>query len=270
MQKFFNRVEVKEGYTPVVRQNNIFKHIGEFGILRLTGGRSFKEICLEHETTLVVLSGTCSVSAGDKTWEDIGSRRTVFDGLPTALYVPPGIQYSVISEDVEIGVCKVRCRANSGTPVLITPDKVKVMQVGRDNWSREVRIMIGPDSPAQKMIIGETLNPPGNWSGTPPHKHENDNLPEESLHEELYYFRTDKPQGWGIERLYSSERNINEFIYLQNNTVTFMPWGYHQIVASPGYTLYYLFFLAGNGTKLAGFEDRQHNWIKNMVMSEGS
>jgi 5-deoxy-glucuronate isomerase len=146
--------------------------------------------------------------------------------------------------------------------MIIRPEQVKVMQVGRDNWSREVRIIIGPESPSVNMIVGETLNPPGNWSGTPPHKHEGNEARNESLHEELYYFSTDKPQGWGIERLYSPERGVNELIYLKNNIVTFMPWGYHQIVSAPGYTLYYLFFLAGNGKGLSGYEDPDHNWIK--------
>jgi 5-deoxy-glucuronate isomerase len=123
-------------------------------------------------------------------------------------------------------------------------------------------MIIGPDSPSVNMLVGETINPPGNWSGTPPHKHEGDKLQGESLHEELYYFRTDKPQGWGIERFYSPEKGINELIYLKENIVTFMPWGYHQIVAGPGYTLYYLFFLAGEGKNLSTFEDKEHCWIR--------
>ncbi len=88
---------------------------------------------------------------------------------------------------------------------------------------------MGPDSPSVNIILGETLNPPGNWSGTPPHKHEIDDLSRESLHEEVYYFRTDKPQGWGIERIYSPERGVNDLLFLQNNSVTFMPWGYTRL-----------------------------------------
>ena len=118
--------------------------------------------------------------------------------------------------------------------------------------------------------MGETVNPPGNWSGTPPHKHEVNDLPEESLHEELYYFKTDKPQGWGIQRTYSPSRGLNKLINLENNTITVMPYGYHQIVAGPGYTLYYLFFLAGKGNDLCPYEDPQHNWIakQNNIIEE--
>lgn len=262
MKKFFKNATLNEGYNVIANRDNGFNYIDEFGVLKLTDNKSFSETCVRHETALVILSGTCSVAAGNREWRDIGKRNTPFEGLPVAVYIPPGIKYSVTSSNSEIGICKTMCESGVSEPVLITPDMVKVMQVGKDNWSREVRIILGPGSPAKKIIVGETINPPGNWSGTPPHKHENDNLPEESLHEELYFFKTDKPHGWGIERLYSPERNINELIYLKDNTVTFMPWGYHQIVAAPGYTLYYLFFLAGTGTQLVGYEDREHNWIK--------
>lgn len=262
MERFYNREEIKKGYNKIVGRGERFKFIDEFGILRLGDGDSFSETSPECETALIILKGSCSVTAGNITFEDIHGRETIFSGLTNSVYIPPGINYSVTGRGVEIGVCKALCRPYDGEAELITPDRVKVMQVGSDNWSREVRIMIGPNTAGKNMIVGETVNPPGNWSGTPPHKHEKDSLPEESLHEELYYFRTDKPQGWGIERFYSPERNINDLIYLQDNIVTYMPWGYHQIVAGPGYTLYYLFFLAGKGNTLTGYEDPDHNWIK--------
>ncbi len=122
-------------------------------------------------------------------------------------------------------------------------------------------MIIGPEGPSQNLLLGETLNPPGNWSGTPAHKHEQARPPDESCHEELYYFKIDKPQGFGIQKFYSPERGVDELISITDGTVTFMPWGYHQIVAGPGYTLYYLFFLSGQGKKLAGVPDQNHCWI---------
>jgi 5-deoxy-glucuronate isomerase len=124
-----------------------------------------------------------------------------------------------------------------------------------------VRTVIPPKGFSKNLILGETLNPPGNWSGTPPHRHEVNNLPQESLHEELYYFRTNKPESWGIQRSYSPQRGINEFIPIENHTITLIPNGYHQIVAGPGYWLYYLFFLAGVGNNLCGAPDPEHKWI---------
>ncbi len=263
MNKFSDRVEVNSGYNSVVDRDTKLSFIEKFGILKLESNGSYNDIAPDHETALIIYNGKCTVKAGESIFENIGGRKSVFDGLPTAVYIPPGKEYTINNGDAEIGICKAKCEAFDGKPALITTEQVKIMHPGNGNWSREVRLILGPDSVAQKMILGETINPPGNWSGYPPHKHENDNLPAESLHDELYLFKTDKPQGWGIERIYSPERDVNEFIYLQNNTVTYMPWGYHPIVAAPGYNLYYMFFLAGDQTVLGQFEDPEHSWIKN-------
>jgi 5-deoxy-glucuronate isomerase len=48
---------------------------------------------------------------------------------------------------------------------------------------------------------------------------------------------------------------------LQDHSLSFMPWGYHQVAAAPGYTLYYSFFLAGKGKSLTGYTDPDHSWI---------
>lgn len=255
------RTDIKGGYNQIVSSGEGFRFIDEFGILHLLDSDSFEGNSQNQETALLILSGRCTVQAGDSTWEDVGERQSVFDGKPTAVYIPPNHQYSIKGQNTEIAICKGRCEAE-GQPAIVRPSEVKIMQVGRDNWHREVRVILGPNSSNQAMIVGETLNPPGNWSGTPPHKHEIDKPPHESIHEELYYFKTDKPQGWGMQRIYSPERNINELIFLEDGMTTFIPWGYHQVVAAPGYTLYYLFFLAGPHTNLCGHEDPDHNWIK--------
>lgn len=263
MNKFHDSVDVKPGYNPALDKDAGLKFIDGFGVLKLQDNGSHQDMAPEHETALIIYSGTCTVKAGEKVFENIGGRKSVFDGLPTAVYIPPGVEYSIDGSDAELGICKAKCEPFDGEPVLVTPEQVKIVNAGKDNWSREVRLILGPDSVAQKLILGETINPPGNWSGYPPHRHENDNLPTESLHDELYLFKTDKPQGWGIERIYSPERDVNEFVYLKNNTITYMPWGYHPIVAAPGYTLYYMFFLAGDQTVLGQFEDPDNSWIKN-------
>ncbi|MBN3040092.1 MAG: 5-deoxy-glucuronate isomerase [Candidatus Omnitrophica bacterium] len=263
MSRFHEQVVLNQGFNKIVKADKGFKFINTFSILKLDEENSYDDFDTDKEAALVILSGSCTLTSGSNTWPGLGKREDVFSGLPTCIYIPPDNKYSISSKKAEVAVCKTFCsEAHTRSITIINPEDVKINQVGRDNWSREVRIMIGPKSLSKNMIIGETLNPAGNWSGTPAHRHEKDNLPHESLHEELYYFKTDKPQGWGIERIYSKERNINELIYLGQNSVTYMPFGNHQIVAAPGYNLYYLFFLGGLGNTLAGYEDEEHNWIK--------
>lgn len=260
MTEFRTEMNIKEGINKADIQGGTFKFIQGFEILSLKSQERFLVKSRDCEIGLVVLSGRCSLEVKGKIYENIGSREGVFKGKATAAYIPLGEEVEVRSNGGQIALCYSKCDKKTEF-ALFSPQEIKVMQVGKDNWQREVRIMIGPESPSVNLIVGETINPAGNWSGTPPHKHENTNLPRESLHEELYYFKTDKPQGFGIQRIYSYDKGINELIYLKDNLVTFMPWGYHQIVAGPGYTLYYLFFLSGQGKVLSGSVDSAHKWI---------
>ncbi|MDO8748010.1 MAG: 5-deoxy-glucuronate isomerase [Candidatus Omnitrophota bacterium] len=262
MDKFKEELFIKSGFNSADISKTFFNYINNFGVISLENG---KEINLKSnsdtEVGLVIYSGMCDISIYGKTYKAIGGRKSVFDGLPAGIYIPIGTEYTIRSYDsVEIGVCSAKCDTKSEFAI-IYPEDIQVMQVGKENWHREVRIIIGKNSPSINLIVGETINPPGNWSGTPPHRHENMNLPNESVHEELYYFKTNRPEGFGIQRIYSPEKYINELIFLKNGTITFMPEGYHQIVAGPGYILYYLFFLAGEGKVLAGFVDPQHRWL---------
>jgi len=77
-------------------------------------------------------------------------------------------EVSVTAESrLEMAVVEAPCETDL-PPVLITPSDVKIMSAGVANWRRDVRLIIPPGSPiSQRLIIGETLNPTGNWSEFP-------------------------------------------------------------------------------------------------------
>lgn len=251
---------LERGYTKILDSSSGLKFLNEFGILVLDGS-IFQDSSGENEVGIVILEGTCSVKIGEKSWENVGARGTVFGGAPSTFYVPPGFDFEIQGERGRVVIAKLPS-TKKGEPQYVKPEDVLVKNVGEDNWSREVRIMLGPESFTEHLIIGETLNPPGNWSGTPPHKHDASGSETESYNEEVYYFLTDKPQGWGIERIYTTDGSLNELVFLQDGTVTIMPKGYHQVVAAPGYNLYYLWIVAGETNQLMPFEDPDHKWIK--------
>jgi 5-deoxy-glucuronate isomerase len=259
-KEYYTQLLKKEGINKVKITKRLFKFIQGFEIALLKSGQQITLRSRDCEVGIVILKGKCNINIDGKTYKNLGSRVDVFSERPTAVYIPLDKEVEILSFGVELALCYARCQKKKEFAI-INPSRIKVTQVGKDNWQRQVSLIIGPDSESVNLIVGETINPPGNWSGTPAHKHEVDNLPFESLHEELYYFRVNRKDGFGIQRFYSPERNINEFIYLCENTVTFIPWGYHQIVAGPGYTLYYLFFLSGKSGKLIGFSDPNHKWI---------
>lgn len=70
----------------------------------------------------------------------------------------------------------------------LPPEEVKIFSRGNWIWRRDVIPLISPKEVSSNLIVGETYNPAGFWSGTPIHQHDNE-YPEESDHEEIYYHR---------------------------------------------------------------------------------
>ncbi|MEW5945075.1 MAG: 5-deoxy-glucuronate isomerase [bacterium] len=250
------------GMIPIVRRGEMGLNLVSFSLLFLEPGESFSEDTGEDETALVILGGSCDASAGENRWENLGARADVFDGAATCVYVPRESNYGVTARDgVEIAVCRTAARRNSA-PHLVRPEHVPVIPRGRDNWSRTVHDVVDARVDADRMLVGETFSPPGNWSSSPPHRHEKDDLPRETRHEEIYYFRVRPRQGFGIIRLYNDDRSLDETITVGHNDTVVITGGYHPTVAGPGYSLYYLWVLAGKERRVVTRDDPNHAWLK--------
>ncbi|MFQ5810197.1 MAG: 5-deoxy-glucuronate isomerase, partial [Armatimonadota bacterium] len=237
-----------------------------FCIARLQAGETHETRLSKAETAIVLLGGTCTVKCGDVTYERVGERPNVFAGRATAVYVPPGLPVEVIAAtDAEIAVAATPA-TKEGEPQLVTPDEVCVRSVGRWNWRREVQDIIGENVPAERLLVGETYNPPGNWSSYPPHKHDEDNLPHEVKMEEVYHFRINPPNGFGIQRIYSAKHSadaeLDETYTVRDGDTVAIPRGYHPVGAAPGYQLYYLWILSGANRIMRPNDDPEHAWVK--------
>ena len=85
------------------------------------------------------------------------------------------------------------------------------------NWRRDVRLVVPPGSGvSQRLIIGETVNPPGNWSGIAPHKHDQTNDCENSL-EEVYWFKVKPTDSFGVQLGYKG--GMEESLFVHNDDV---------------------------------------------------
>lgn len=120
---------------------------------------------------------------------------------------------------------------------------MKVVTTGTANWQRDVRLIVPPDSAITgRLILGETFNPPGNWSGIPPHKHDQVSDAENAL-EEFYLFKTAPADGYAVQLMYDDD--AERAYVVGNDDVAFMAKGYHPTVAAPGTTVVYLWALSG-------------------------
>jgi 5-deoxy-glucuronate isomerase len=234
----------------------------ELGLLNLEGDQTWQAPEDDQETVVLIMGGRCRISSEAGDWRDLGQRENVFAGKATAAYFPPGFAFSVqAAGPVEIAVC--RAPATCGpSPTLVRPDEVNVRVVGADNWQRDVHDVVVNQVGAHRLLVGETYNPSGNWSSYPPHKHDVDELPDESELEEVYHFRLDPPQGFGVQRLYTEDGEIDEAHTLRDRDTVVIPKGFHPVVAAPGYRLYYLWVLAGEKRVMAPRDDPAHSWMK--------
>jgi len=102
-----------------------------------------------------------------------------------------------------------------------------------------------PDFPADRLHVVEVWTPGGNWSSYPPHKHEHDVDGEAQLEETYYYRLRDPGRGFAIQRVYTTDRSLDESVAARDGDLVLVPRGFHTVSAPPGYEVYYLNVMAG-------------------------
>ncbi len=226
------------------------------------------------EFVLVNLSGRYSVASNRGDWNGIGGRATVFESAAHALYLPRGTNLTVTAEQAgEFAVAWVPTDQDHD-PWLIRPEDVDINVRGGDNVSRQINDLLPPGSPVHRLILVEVYTPGGNWSSYPPHKHDqhikgDGELIEADL-EEVYFFKTDKPEGYAIQRVYTDPQSplaqagepFDAVVMPRDNCAVIVPEGHHPVASPPGYTSYYLNVLAGSAQSLANQDDQRYTWVK--------
>lgn len=239
----------------------------DFQLVELQDGEMHHANTGDREVLAVLFGGKATVEAGGARFEKIGGRVNVFAGKPHSVYIPCNTDFTLTGVGaVEIGLCSAPSDLMT-KPYLIAPNDVLSGKWGAANYSRNFHQIlvesVQPQFPAKRLIVGETYTPSGNWSTYPPHKHEVDDLPREAFHEEMYFFKVDPADGFGIARFHNDEIETNYTI--RDNTILMVPNGYHTVASAPGYTTYYLWFLAGNHRTQAVMNDPVTGWVGDLV-----
>lgn len=255
--------ELSPGITDICKPGDQGIQYVSLSIFRTDGKETYAEETGENEAGLVVMGGEVDVVARDVEMKCVGKRANVFAGPAAAVFVPVQSNFEIkgCGLPAEVAIARVKA-AGEGDVRLVTPEDVRIKTVGAHNWQREVHDIIDQRVPASRMVLGETFNPPGNWSSYPPHRHDEDRLPEEVDMEEVYHFRMMPQQGFGFQRVYNDDRSLDETYLLEDTDTVLIPEGYHPVAAAPGYQLYYLWILAGESRVLCPFDDPAHKWMK--------
>ena len=237
-------------------------------LLVLPAGERYAGATGDREVLAVLLGGKATFEVNGKRFEKVGGRPNPFNGKPHSVYLPAGAQYTIQAEGaVEIALPSAPSDL-ALDPYLITPGQVTSGVWGAANFKRNfhqiLTLAAQPELPVRRLIVGETFTPSGNWSTYPPHKHQVDDLPREAYHEEMYYFRVSPADGFGICHYYNEEGEEENFT-VRDNTIMMAPSGYHTVVSAPGYTTYYLWFLAGEHRVQATVDDPALGWVGRTV-----
>jgi 5-deoxy-glucuronate isomerase len=210
-----------------------WRYVG-FEALRLDGRIERSEDALE--TCVVLLSGACSLMGLAK-----ASRATVFDGPPSALYVPPRTPWWVEGTG-EIAVCTAPAEGRLEARLLAEPE---LSTRGSGTEERLIANILMESEQAESLLVTEVITPAGHWSSFPPHKHDRDDPPVETLLEETYYHRLRDVEGFAFQRVYTDDLTLDESIAVHDGDVVLVPRGYHPVAGSARSDLYYLNVMAG-------------------------
>ncbi len=233
-----------------------------FAAHRLRAGQVLRRPADAREVGVIVLEGACRVRIGGRSFGQLGSRASVFDAIPApVVLVEPGATVEVEAFGAALVAIAAAPAGDLRETRLIEPASMRVEARGSGNTARTVRHLLPPDASAGRLILVEVLTPGGNWSSYPPHKHDTEDQPRESLLEELYYYRFAKPRGFASQRVYTTDRSLDETLTPMDGDAVLVPRGYHPVGVPPGYDCYYLNVMAGP-TRLWHFTlDPDHAWL---------
>jgi 5-deoxy-D-glucuronate isomerase len=230
-----------------------------FGIYRL-GSEFITKETNGKEIVLVPQEGEFEIETDGKrfTGDRSGGPFAVKPGRSnaSAVYIPCNARFRIRGKG-EVAFYEAPA-IKEKTPFFITQEEVQVVSRGEWIWRRDVINLISPKNASSNLIVGETYNPPGFWSGTPIHRHDAD-MPSqgESDHEEIYYHRFGWKQGvedqfgaYGVQLLMDG-KGMNKAFLIRDKSIFAIPGGCHPVVSSPVSELLYLWGLAGKGGELA-------------------
>ncbi len=223
-------------------------------VKKLSAGEKLTLVSESDETAVLLLSGEVTFS-----WNGLcetGKRADPFERKPYCLHVCRNTEIAVTAlADSEV---LVQQTDNGGDfeAVFYTPETCLYQEFGKGQWGgaghRIVSTMFDPDNaPYSNMVMGEVFNQPGKWSSYPPHHHPQP---------EVYYYRFDKPQGFGAcfvgDNVYKSVDGSAAYITSGNC---------HQQVTAPGYEMYYVWMIrhidGDPWYKTTRFYEDCHKWL---------
>ena len=223
-----------------------WRYVG-FSLYRLRPGERAAEATGDREVILVMIEGKAHLTGAGQDWGILGERMNVFDKTPPhCLYLPNGCAWDAVAEtDCTIAVCSAPGHGGHAAR-RIGPEGITLTQRGKGNNTRYINnIAMENEDYCDSLLVTEVFTPDGNWSSYPSHRHDEDDFPRITYLEETYYHRLNPADGFGIQRVYTDDLQLNETMAVHDGDVVCVPRGHHPCGAPYGFEMYYLNVMAG-------------------------
>ncbi|KFE42102.1 5-deoxy-glucuronate isomerase [Staphylococcus agnetis] len=234
-----------------------------FRVIDLKANAAYAFHTQDLEVCVVAHTGRIQVTTDDATFDHLGRRESAFDRIPTdSVYISRDHHVDIVAEQAaSVILCFAPCATQRPT-VLIAAEDNTVEDRGKYANQRHVHNIL-PDSheASENLLVVEVYTNQGNWSSYPPHKHDQDNLPHESLLEETYYHEMNPSQGFVFQRVYTDDLTLDETMTVSHRDVVVVPKGYHPVGVPDGYDSYYLNVMAGPKKIWKFHNAKDHEWI---------
>lgn len=230
----------------VTPQSAGWRYVG-FSLYRLRPGEVTMEATGDREVILVMVEGKAEFQAAGEDWGVLGDRMTVFEKTPPhCLYVPNGHDWKAVAEtDCIIAVCSAPGQGGHSAR-RIGPDGISLTARGKGTNTRHINnIAMENEDYCDSLLVTEVFTPAGHWSSYPSHRHDEDDFPRITYLEETYYHRLNPASGFGIQRVYTDDRQLDETMAVMDGDVVLVPRGHHPCGTPYGFEAYYLNVMAG-------------------------
>lgn len=206
----------------------------------------------KKETAILLLEGKINLK-WENNYADV-KRENVHTQNPYCLHAAK--ENKVVITALEDSEVLIQCTENERQfeSKLYTPEDVKIQYSSLELWdstaARQIRTIFDySNAPYSNMVIGEVVSYPGRWSSYIPHHHPQP---------EVYYYKFDKPQGFGA-------CFIGDEVYkVTDGSSTIINGGYvHPQATAPGYRMYYCWMirhLEGNPWT-DRIDEEAHKWL---------
>jgi 5-deoxy-glucuronate isomerase len=223
-----------------------WRYVG-FSLYRLRAGERVGEATGEREVILVMVEGKATFTAAGQNWGRLGERMNVFEKTPPhCLYVPNDEAWEAVAE-TDCIVAVGSAPGKSGHKARrIGPEGIALTERGKGTNTRYINnIAMENEDYCDSLLVTEVFTPAGHWSSYPSHRHDEDDFPLITYLEETYYHRINPASGFGIQRVYTDDLQLNETMAVHDGDVVLVPRGHHPCGAPYGFEMYYLNVMAG-------------------------